>query len=139
MQVMQAVKLVSESTSHWAFFRFDQLQLLKVHQLHTVIAVYMLSKIYIWMTMLVSTKSPLKIKSVVVVVNKGSESNSVCYTKLKPFTHVLFSQCKSLSQAMSNQTKCSTMSSLQIKWFNKYFLCGNTKPNNSAHVLFFAL
>ena len=72
-------------------------------------------------------------------VNKGSDSNSVCYTKPNHFTHVLFSRYSSLSQAKSNQTKCSTMSSLQIKWFNKYNLHGNTKPNNSAHMLFFTL
>ena len=103
MQVMQAVKLFSESISHWALFRFDQLQLLQVRQLHTRIAIYMLSKIYIWITMLASTMSPLQ------SVNKGSDTNSVCYIKPNHFTHVLFSQCSSVSQAMSNKTKSTNV------------------------------
>ena len=135
MQVMQAVKLFSESISHWAFFQIWPITIVTgASTPHNDCCLYAFKDLHLnynagFHHVAFKTKS----------VKKGSDSNSVCYIKPNHFTHVLFPQYSSLSQAMSNQTKCSTLSSLQIKWFNKYVLCGNTKPNNSAHVLFFTL
>ena len=135
MQVMQAVKLVSESIRHWVFLDLTNYNCYRcINSTQWLLFICFQRFTFEWQCLFPPyrlCKSNQWIKDLTLTV--------VCYTKPNHFTHVLFPQYSSLSQAKSNQTKCSTMSSLQIKWFNKYVLCVNTKPNNSAHVLFFAL
>ena len=105
MQVMQAVKLFSESISHWAFFQIWPITIVTgASTPHNDCCLYAFKDLHLnynagFHHVAFKTKS----------VKKGSDSNSVCYIKPNHFTHVLFSQCSSVSQAMSNKTKSTNV------------------------------